>query len=191
MSHKCWWKRWQGLCISFSSSMLHFREDTERRENDCLSSPLNSQDMSFLMDFLIFVCEVIWYVSIRLWLAPHGAANRWSGCSCVNITLIHPFVFLLLLFLLLLSVTRKPLCQIFNPKKKSLSFRSSNLLLHHRTQTAWYLRHAPLSTFNPWTILFLFSSTSADFGPLKLHLSEQLKAGKTVLKRRKSRIVGA
>lgn len=85
---------------------------TERKEErgrlTSLSPSLISQDMSFLMDFHIFVCEVMWYVSIRLWLA-HGASNWWSSCSCANITLIHPF--------LLLSVTvSKPLCHIFSPK---------------------------------------------------------------------------
>lgn len=115
-----------------SQEMLHFREETGMRESDCLSPSVISQDMSFLMDFLIFVCEVIWYVSTRLWLAPHGAANWWSGCSCVNITLIHPFVFLLLL---LLSVSCKPWCHIFIPE---------TLLFHHWTWTAWYLRHAHL-----------------------------------------------
>lgn len=92
------------------------QKERNRKEGEWLPLSLSviSQDRSFLMDFRIFVCEVIWYVSIRLWLAPHGAANRWSGCLCANITLMHPF---LLLHLLLLSVTAsKPLCHIFSPE---------------------------------------------------------------------------
>lgn len=85
------------LCKSCSLQNTALEGETEREGERPLVFSLSlsaasviSHDMSFLMDFLIFVCEVIWYVSIWLWLAPHGAGDWWSGCSCANITLFCP-----------------------------------------------------------------------------------------------------
>lgn len=51
-----------------------------------LAASVISHDTRFVMDFLIFVREVIWYVFIWLWLAPRGAGGYCRGCSCANIT---------------------------------------------------------------------------------------------------------
>lgn len=64
----------------------HMKERKHNRHGDrnysfslSLQPRLSPMTWPFLMDFLIFLCEVIWYVFIWVWLAPHGAGGGDGG----------------------------------------------------------------------------------------------------------------
>lgn len=94
--------QWTKKCPSVYTQLLSFhlitmqytqpaRKHCIRKRNkllvkSLLAASVISHDTRFVMDFLIFVREVIWYVFIWLWLAPRGAGGYCRGCSCANIT---------------------------------------------------------------------------------------------------------
>ena len=141
--------------------------------------------------FSILVCADM-ICTIRLWLEPHGAANRWSGCSCANITLIHPSSSSS-------SSSASSQSQQASPYATSLAQKTIYMLVFHYINLV-----APpldMESLSPLTCSSLSPQLpnafvpvccpSAHVGPLNRHLSEHWKDGKTAPKLHKGRIAGA